>query len=72
VSRFGTFRIKISDRAHLVFDFHQELDGKLEDEAKRGTKDLSIGTTKKGIGPCYTAKVRALALSIRGSCDHSR
>lgn len=54
----GTVRIKISDRAHLVFDFHQELDGKLEDEAKRGTKDLSIGTTKKGIGPCYTAKVR--------------
>lgn len=41
-----------------MFDFHQELDGKLEDEAKRGTKDLSIGTTKKGIGPCYTAKVR--------------
>jgi adenylosuccinate synthase len=59
-----TGRIKISDRAHLVFDFHQELDGKLEDEAKRGTKDLSIGTTKKGIGPCYTAKIARMGIRV--------
>jgi adenylosuccinate synthase len=57
-------RIKISDRAHLVFDFHQELDGKLEEEAKRGTKDNSIGTTKKGIGPCYTAKVARMGIRV--------
>jgi adenylosuccinate synthase len=40
-------RIKISDRAHLVFDFHQALDGAQEE--KRGRN--KIGTTKKGIGP---------------------
>lgn len=36
-----------------VFDFHQEIDSLIEKEkAKR-----SIGTTKKGIGPTYSAKV---------------
>lgn len=42
-------RIKISDRAHLLFDFHQEVDGLAEVE--RGGS--AIGTTRKGIGPCY-------------------
>jgi len=47
-------RILISDRAHLVFDFHQELDGAME--KKRGRN--KIGTTKKGIGPCYASKIQ--------------
>lgn len=47
-------RIKISDRAHLVFDFHQELDG--VQEQKRGRN--KIGTTKKGIGPAYASKIQ--------------
>merc|ERR1719199_1216978 len=47
-------RIKISDRAHLVFDFHQELDGVLEN--KRGRN--KIGTTRKGIGPSYASKIQ--------------
>jgi adenylosuccinate synthase len=46
-------RILLSDRAHLVFDFHQQVDG---------TQELSlgrhkIGTTKKGIGPAYASKI---------------
>lgn len=45
-------RLIISDRAHLVFDFHQQVDG--AQEAEKGTK--SLGTTKKGIGPCYSSK----------------
>jgi len=57
-------RIKISDRAHLVFDFHFEVDGKLEEEAQKGTTDQSIGTTKKGIGPCYTAKVARMGIRV--------
>eukprot|EP00127_Corallochytrium_limacisporum_P003814 Clim_evm28s153 gene=Clim_evmTU28s153 len=45
-------RLIISDRAHLVFDMHQRIDG-LE-EAEKGSGH--IGTTKKGIGPTYSAK----------------
>ena len=47
-------RVLISDRAHLVFDFHQELDGVQEN--RRGRNKL--GTTKKGIGPAYASKIQ--------------
>ena len=53
-------RILISDRAHLVFDFHQELDGAIE--KKRGRN--KIGTTKKGIGPCYASKIQRNGVRI--------
>lgn len=49
-----TERLVISDRAHLVFDFHQQVDGLQEAEKAAGGK--SLGTTKKGIGPCYSSK----------------
>ena len=45
-------RIFISDRAHLVFDYHQIVDGLKEGEL--GSK--SLGTTRKGIGPAYSSK----------------
>jgi len=45
-------RLFISTRAHVLFDSHQLIDGILE--AEQGTN--SIGTTKRGIGPCYSAK----------------
>jgi len=46
-------RIFISDRAHIVFDFHQKVDGALETRLGRH----KIGTTKKGIGPAYSSKI---------------
>jgi len=46
-------RVKLSDRAHIVFDFHQEVDGKLEHKLGRH----KLGTTKKGIGPAYASKI---------------
>ncbi|CAN4118584.1 unnamed protein product [Withania somnifera] len=46
-------RILVSDRAHLLFDFHQEIDGLREAELAKSF----IGTTKRGIGPCYSSKV---------------
>jgi adenylosuccinate synthase len=46
-------RVFISDRAHLVFDFHQAVDGALELRLGRN----KIGTTKKGIGPAYASKI---------------
>lgn len=46
-------RILVSDRAHLLFDFHQVVDGLRESELAKSF----IGTTKRGIGPCYSNKV---------------
>ena len=45
-------RLKISDRAHIVLDVHQEVDGLLEEE--KGA--ASLGTTRKGIGITYADK----------------
>jgi adenylosuccinate synthase len=56
-------RVKISDRAHITFDFHQEIDGMMEkdrDTTKEKSGDASagsIGTTRKGIGPTYASKM---------------
>lgn len=46
-------RLKISNRAHLLFDFHKQIDG--AQESLRGKN--KIGTTKRGIGPCYSSKM---------------
>ncbi|KAF3324216.1 adenylosuccinate synthetase [Carex littledalei] len=46
-------RILVSDRAHLLFDFHQTVNGLREAELANSL----IGTTKRGIGPCYSNKV---------------
>lgn len=53
-------RLFISDRTHLVFDFHQIVDGLKEVEL--GGK--SIGTTKKGIGPTYSSKASRSGLRV--------
>ncbi|XP_052769474.1 adenylosuccinate synthetase-like [Mya arenaria] len=45
-------RLLISNRAHIVLDLHQKVDGL--QESGRGKN--SIGTTKKGIGPAYSSK----------------
>lgn len=57
-----TKNIKISDRAHIVFPYHKELDG-LAEEARGDNK---IGTTKKGIGPCYMDKTERSGIRV---CD---
>lgn len=57
-----TSRIFVSDRAHIVFSYHKLLDG-LYEEA-RGKDD--IGTTKKGIGPCYMDKIERSGIR---TCD---
>lgn len=57
-----TKNIKISDRAHVIFPYHKELDV-LAEEARGDNK---IGTTKKGIGPCYMDKTERSGIRI---CD---
>lgn len=53
-------RVLISDRAHMVFDFHQEVDGMSESKLGRN----KIGTTKKGIGPAYASKISRNGIRI--------
>ena len=55
-------RLYISDRAHIILPFHRELD-KLS-EASLGSR--KIGTTSRGIGPAYEAKVSRRGLRM---CD---
>ncbi|XP_076816792.1 adenylosuccinate synthetase isozyme 1-like [Clavelina lepadiformis] len=50
----------VSDRAHIVFRFHQEIDGLLE--TMKGKQKL--GTTKKGIGPTYSCKAGRMSIRI--------
>ncbi len=46
-------RVMISQNAHLLLDYHQLIDTELERRRGEG----KIGTTCRGIGPCYTDKV---------------
>ncbi|KAG1899790.1 Adenylosuccinate synthetase [Suillus fuscotomentosus] len=59
-------RIFLSDRAHLVFDFHQIVDGLKEVELGGS----SIGTTKKGIGPAYSGKASRSGLRVHHLFNH--
>ena len=46
------FDLHLSDRSHLILPYHPAID-KAEEEAKGGKK---VGTTGRGIGPCYADK----------------
>jgi adenylosuccinate synthase len=56
-----TGRIKISDRAHIVFPYHAALDR--ANERARG--EAAIGTTGRGIGPAYGDKVGRTGITFR-------
>ncbi|XP_072292896.1 adenylosuccinate synthetase isozyme 2 [Eucyclogobius newberryi] len=58
-------RLVISDRAHIVFDFHQAVDG-VQEQQRQEQAGKNLGTTKKGIGPVYSAKAARSGLRI---CD---
>lgn len=57
---FSTENLKISDRAHVIMPYHLVLDG-LEEDRKADNK---IGTTRKGIGPCYMDKAARNGIRI--------
>lgn len=52
----------ISDRAHIIMPYHKVIDALSERD--RGKSD--IGTTGKGIGPCYTDKFERSGIRV---CD---
>jgi len=54
-------RLFISDRAHMVLQYHKELDGAKEGSLASGKK---IGTTKRGIGPAYIDKADRTGLRL--------
>jgi adenylosuccinate synthase len=51
-------RLRVSDRAHLVLPWHKALDA--ASEQARGQN--KVGTTLRGIGPCYAAKITRTGL----------
>jgi adenylosuccinate synthase len=62
---FSTKNLKLSDRAHVIMPYHLVLDG-LEEERKGDNK---IGTTRKGIGPCYMDKAARNGIRIADLMD---
>lgn len=52
--------LRIDPRAHVILPWHIELDGL--SEAARGGSD--IGTTRRGIGPCYMDKAERCGLRM--------
>ena len=58
----------ISETAHVIMPYHRILDG-LEEKRKGDNK---IGTTGKGIGPCYTDKTSRRGIRIADLMDEKR
>lgn len=52
-------RLKISGRCHVVMPYHRVLDGLRETKRKN-----KIGTTGRGIGPCYSDKVTRCGIRV--------
>jgi adenylosuccinate synthase len=57
--------LRISANAHLIMPYHVLLD--TAGEAKLGK--LEIGTTKRGIGPCYADKAARLGIRVQDLLD---
>ena len=63
--RINVSGLKVSANAHLIMPYHILLD--TAGEAKLGK--LEIGTTKRGIGPCYTDKAARLGIRVQDMLD---
>jgi adenylosuccinate synthase len=61
----GTSKLRISANAHLIMPYHILLD--TADELKLGK--LSIGTTRRGIGPAYADKALRLGIRVQDLLD---
>ena len=61
-----TSGIRLSNRAHVVMPWHKLIDEL--GEAQRGAN--KIGTTKRGIGPCYIDKADRIGIRVCDLIDH--
>ena len=59
--------LKISCDAHVIMPYHKDLDGAYE----KRLGDNQIGTTKRGIGPCYQDKMGRIGIRIQDLLDES-
>lgn len=55
-------RLFLSDRSHLILDYHKHLDAARE--AKQARSQKEIGTTKRGIGPAYEDRASRRGLRV--------
>ena len=60
--------IMISDRAHVVLPYH----GALDEAKESASEDGKIGTTLRGIGPCYTDKASRVGIRMSEFVDPDR
>jgi len=58
-------QLKISNRAHVIFPFHRTLEKISEGREGR----IAIGTTSRGIGPCYEDKIARRGIRVADLVD---
>lgn len=58
-------QLKISTRAHVIFPFHRTIEKLSEGRANR----VPIGTTSRGIGPCYEDKIARRGIRVADLID---
>jgi adenylosuccinate synthase len=58
-------QLSISNRAHVIFPFHRMMEKMSEDRPGK----ISIGTTSRGIGPCYEDKIARRGIRMADLLD---
>ena len=61
----STKKLAISPNAHVIMPYHKLLDELIEENLGEN----KIGTTKKGIGPCYADKIQRSGIRIQDLLD---
>ena len=61
----STKNLKVSGNAHIIMPYHMDLDGAFEELLGKN----NIGTTKRGIGPCYQDKMARIGLRMQDMLD---
>jgi adenylosuccinate synthase len=61
----STEKLVISPNAHLIMPYHKLLDELIEEKLGKN----KIGTTKKGIGPCYADKIQRKGIRVQDLLD---
>lgn len=60
-----TANLKVSGNAHVIMPYHIDLDGAYEELLGKN----NIGTTRRGIGPCYQDKMARIGLRMQDLLD---
>ncbi len=58
-------QLRISNRAHVIFPFHRTIERISEGRENR----VAIGTTSRGIGPCYEDKIARRGIRVADLID---